>query len=152
MIMIATNKVCVGVCVLLLLLCTLRAALLPPLPPASTNKVNESIASVPPSGQVMLCWSYPSNQLSDDMSFVIEATNNFGSLPWTSVANPPAYNCLTRFDGTNYWFATLFQIQPGQMFFTCYASNFWGLSTTSNVASTPYLPVLVAPLSITRTN
>ena len=86
------------------------------------------------------------------MSFVIEATNQFAALPWFSVANPTASNCMTGFDGTNYRFATQFQIQPGQMYFTCYASNFWGLSTTSNVTSTPPLPIEVWPISITRTN
>lgn len=109
--------------------------------------------AAPPSGLVTLGWGYPSNSVSDDMSFVVVATNQLGSLPWTPVANPMASNCVVGYDGSNLLqYRAQFTIQPGQMFFSCYASNFWGLSMTSNIVSTPPLPIPVGQMSITRTN
>ena len=109
--------------------------------------------AVLPSGQVTIAWFYPTNAVTPDLYFVITATNSFsGPLTnWPTVAVISATNSVASISGTNYLFTAPFQMQPGQMFFTGYASNFWGMSSNSNVAQTPSLPL---PLyqSITRTN
>lgn len=121
----------------------------PPLP-----LIGHGVRALPPSGWISLAWDYPSNDLSADLSFVVVATNNLGPFPWPSIANPTAASSIspTYWDGSNFSFSVPVQIQPGAMFFACYASNFWGTSTMSTTASTPPLPLQVGPLGITRTN
>lgn len=86
----------------------------------------------PPSGNVVLSWSYPAESLSPDLTFRVYASTNLA----TPITN---WACLTNIAGTN--LSASVKIQPGQMFFVMTASNFWGESLTSNVAATPKLPL-----------
>lgn len=85
----------------------------------------------PPTGRVTLAWDYPTNELSTDLWFNIYETTNLAA-PLTN------WNCLTNVLGTNLTASVI--VQPGAHFFVATASNFWGESLTSNVASTPILP------------
>jgi hypothetical protein len=108
----------------------------------------------PPSGKVTLAWDYPSNAITPDLSFVITASTNLQAptTNWNVVSSVSFSNCITtNFDGVNFEFRQQFQIKPGVMFFEGYASNFWGMSGSSNTASTPPLPIPIYQ-TITRTN
>jgi len=133
----------------------LAAITVPPLPPASPATTNRpSDAPLPSTKTISLAWNYPSNSLSADLSFVLVATNQLGPLPWMPIANPMASNCIVTnsFDGAQFTFSTPIQMTPGAMYFAVCASNLWGLSTTSNVATTPPAPIQVTALRITKTN
>lgn len=107
-----------------------------------------------PSGLITLAWEYPSNLISPDLGFVITASTNLSAplTNWPVIVCTGYTNCITtNYDGANFEFRQKFQMQPGAMFFVCYPSNFWGLGGTSNIASTPPLPVPVYQ-TITRTN
>jgi hypothetical protein len=114
------------------------------------------------SGWVTLGWGYPPYLLSPDLNFIISATTNLTTPfdQWTTLTNVNYTNCITTnvymFNGnTNGWFEYRHKvkIEPGAMFFVCQASNFWGLTPTSDACSTPPLPVLISnSISITRTN
>lgn len=91
----------------------------------------------PPSGRITLAWDYPTNELGMDLTFRVYRSGDLRN--WT---------LLTNVVGTNATVAV--QVQPGQHFFAMTASNFWGESDFSAVASTPPLPRSDSKVSITR--
>lgn len=110
-----------------------------------------------PSGLITIAWGYTNSLITPDLGFVITASTNL-TVPltnWPVIVCTSHTNCTTTntsYYGTNCTeFRQKFQIQPGAMFFVCYASNFWGMSSNSNVCSTPPLPLPVFQ-TITRTN
>lgn len=107
-----------------------------------------------PSGKLTLEWNYPSNN-DASISFYLLATNDISApiTNWPVLWSGSYSNTILTngFDGVAFTNHVLVQIQPGQMFFVMYASNFWGVSTTSNIASTPPLNSQIY-MSIHRTN
>jgi len=93
--------------------------------------------------QITLVWSYPTNVASDTtLGFVFLTTTNLATplTNWVTLTNVPATNCLsTNLDatGTNFIGSLPIQVAPGASFYVMESSNFWGLSQTSNTASTP---------------
>lgn len=77
-------------------------------------------------GRVTLEFDYPTNEIAG-MTFKAYHTTSLQS-SWQHVATVESTN---RFQLT---------VVPGENFFVCTASNFWGESSFSNVASTPALP------------
>jgi hypothetical protein len=98
-----------------------------------------SLNAQPPTGQVLLSFNYPSNELVNGLSF-----NFYHSTSLTG------WTLLTNFPATNTTYAIT--INPGQHFFFVTASNFWGESIPSNITNTPILATVVTNISITRTN
>lgn len=99
-----------------------------------------------------LAWQYPSNSVTDDLSFIIRQGTN-ASQSWTNwpvVTNRLATNCQSGL-GT---FTNQLPVVPGRWFWVVQATNWWGtygmLSLTSNIASTPPVPVPVISNSISR--
>jgi hypothetical protein len=95
--------------------------------------------------QITLWWNEPANCLTPDAGFVIYTTPILGPplSNWTVLTNLSVTNMVTTnldATGTNAVLSLAQQIQIGQHFFVLQASNMWGLSTTSNVASTPPAP------------
>lgn len=89
-------------------------------------------AAVPTTPQlVILAWDYPTNELRAELSFKLYTSTNL-AVPMTN------WLVLTNVAGTN--LAAAVRIEPGEHFFTLTASNFWGESDFSNVASVPPLP------------
>lgn len=121
--------------------------LFPPLPSTNALSLPKNTLSLPkPStNTITLAWDYPSNSISDDLSFVITATNQLSeSLSnWIVAASVSATNSImtNSFDGTNFSFKATFMMNPDKMFFTAYASNFWGMSTNSNILKLPPTPI-----------
>jgi hypothetical protein len=78
---------------------------------------------------ITLYWDYPAAQASN-CTFILRGTTNAASpaTNWPIVATVPGY--------TNHQLT----IQPGAYYFVCQASNLWGVSDPSNVASTPAPP------------
>jgi hypothetical protein len=101
---------------------------------------------------IRLNWTHPTNQLSDDLQFII-TTNGDLSVPvsqWAPLAILSATNTLatgagTNLDdtGTNYIYSTPFSLVPGQLFFIIRSSNLWTISSNSPMAAAP--PVAGAP-------
>lgn len=90
--------------------------------------------------QVTLKWDqYPTNQISPDLVFKIYSHTNI-AVPFT---NWPVVKTVA---GTN--LSTTFPMQPAARYFVLTASNFWGESSFSNVASTPAPPRSDVPLGI----
>lgn len=109
-----------------------------------------SIAWTPPSGNVTLQWVYPTNTYSADLVYQIRGTNIISApiSSWPILTNVPGNtNTLV---GTNYVTQCIVTIQPGPFFFTCVASNFWGVADPSNVVLTPPLPQSNINLIISR--
>ena len=99
-----------------------------------------------------LAWQYPSNSVTDDLSFIIRQGTN-ASQSWTNwpvVTNRPATNCQSSRGN----FTNQLAVAPGRWFWVVQASNFWGgygqLSLTSNIALTPPLPSQPISNSISR--
>lgn len=80
---------------------------------------------------VILEWDYPTVDESPDLVF---------KLYHSPIASAPLANwvCLTNIPGTNRQVRV--NVEAGKNFFYLTASNWWGESTPSNVASTPALP------------
>ena len=94
-----------------------------------------------PSGRINLSWSYPTNEFDTNLVFrVYSSTNATDFLTNWSV--------LTNVVGTN--LSATVTIAPGARFFFMTASNFWGESNPSEVASTPALPRSDSRIGITR--
>jgi hypothetical protein len=83
----------------------------------------------PIDGRVTVEWDYPSNDVPT-MTFNVYHSTNI-SLP---VANWPK---LASVQGAT---RVPLTVTPGPNYFVCTASNFWGESDFSNVASTPGTP------------
>ena len=88
---------------------------------------------------VSLAWNYPSNQ-DNTLAFVLSQTTNL-NVPfsnWTTAAVVAASNC-SPYVTTNgqYCYTYDTYLTAGAYFFVVQASNFWGLSATSNAALTP---------------
>jgi hypothetical protein len=90
---------------------------------------------------VKLGWNYPTNQLSPDLVFKLYTSTNLTTplTNWTWIGTTAGANT-----------SMLAVIQPGAQFFVLTASNFWGESDFSNVASTPPLPAATNNLTIGR--
>jgi hypothetical protein len=94
--------------------------------------------------QVTLWWNESIVAITPDAGFVITTSTNL-ALPfanWTVITNISVTNMVTTnldSTGTNAVLSFHTQIQPGQHFFLLQTSNFWGLSLTSNLVSTPAL-------------
>jgi hypothetical protein len=84
---------------------------------------------------VTLIWNYDVTQLTNT-TFILRGTNQLGS----AAASWPIMATVTG--QTNRPTATnlVIDLQPQAFFFVCQASNLWGLSDPSNVASTPAPP------------
>ena len=101
----------------------LCAALLAPVTPL--------LADTPGSDTVTLVWDYPSAELNTNLTFKLYHSIN-PTLPlaqWTP---------FTNIAGTN--LSVALSIDVGVHFFFLTASNWWGESDPSNVASTPAPP------------
>jgi hypothetical protein len=101
---------------------------------------------------VTLSWYEPSNLITPDASFILLQTTNL-SVPLTNwtMMTLAATNCVTtNFDGTLQFCTNTIPIVPGAYFFTMTFSNFWGVSTTSNIAMTPPLPQVETNLTIRK--
>ena len=90
---------------------------------------------------ITLAWNYPANQLSTGLVFRV-----YSSLDITTPLQN--WTVLTNVVGTNL-FVTL-SVQPGARYFSLTASNLWGESDFSNVASTPAVPRSDVDLSVRR--
>lgn len=95
-------------------------------------------AGTPPGpARVVFAWD---GQGGVDVFRLYSSTNLLVPLTnWTALTNVP---------GTN--FSCAVPVQPGQRFFYLTASNFWGESDPSAVASTPAVPAAGTNLSISR--
>jgi hypothetical protein len=100
-----------------------------------------ALAWTPPDGRLTLEWDYPEQERSTNLTFYVYSTTNVFA-PMTNWA------VLTNVVGTN--LSVRLQIDPGQRFFVMTASNFWGESDFSEVASTPPLPRSNANLKLRR--
>jgi len=92
-----------------------------------------AIAASLPSGPtpITLAWDYPAADLSTGLVFRVYHTTTIT----TPVAN---WAVITNVAGTN--LSVTLTVTPGARFYVVTASNFWGESDPSNVASTPELP------------
>lgn len=88
---------------------------------------------------VTLAWDYPPAELTNITFKVYHSTSI--ALPLTN------WVVLTNAISTN---QVQVSIAPGVHFFSVTASNFWGESTFSNIASTPALPRSDANLKVQR--
>ena len=98
-------------------------------------------AGLNPSGRVRLAWDYPTNELSTNLVFRLYTSTN-------SMLEATNWTVLTNVVGTN--LSVDIRIVPGERFFFLTASNFWGESFLSNIASTPALPRADLKPTITR--
>ena len=95
-----------------------RALCLAPCLHAATNEV------------VTLAWDYPSAEVTNIAAFKVYQSED--------VSRPlREWPLLTNVSGA---LQVSFLLEPGRHFFFVTASNFWGESDPSNVASTPALP------------
>ena len=101
----------------------LCAALLAPVSPLS--------ADTPGSDTVTLAWDYPSAELNTNLTFKLYHSTN----PTLPLAQ---WMPFTNIAGTN--LSVALSINVGVHFFFLTASNWWGESDPSNVASTPAPP------------
>jgi hypothetical protein len=105
---------------------------------------------------VTLAWNYPAALAAADsnLTFVISYTTNLNYAPWAGLTNVLASSETNQAPGGPNYYSVRFLIVPGQYFFTCQASNFWGvgssLSLQSNYAWTPPAPIPTTNLSISR--
>lgn len=90
---------------------------------------------------VLLSWTYPTNELSTNLTFYVFSTTN-ASL---AITNWPQ---LTNVVGTNT--SVQFNMVPGQQFFSIRASNMWQLGDFSAVVATPFLPRNDSVLSVQK--
>lgn len=79
----------------------------------------------------MLRWTYPTNELSTNLTFYIYSHTNI-SVPLTN------WPVLTNVVGTN--LSVAFPINAQQRWFFMTASNWWAESLPSEVVGTPPLP------------
>lgn len=79
----------------------------------------------------VLVWSYPTNELSTNLTFIIYSSTNLS----TPLTNWPVLKVVA---GTN--LQTSFPISQQQRWFVMTSSNWWGASDFSEVAATPPLP------------
>lgn len=86
------------------------------------------------SDPVRLSWDYPPEEL----------TNITFRVKWSTVITTPATNWITIVTTTNT--TAIVDVPRGVNFFACTASNFWGESFFSNIASTP--PVVKTNVSL----
>lgn len=93
-----------------------------------------------PTPIVTLHWSYPTNELSTNLLFRVWHS--------TSVAAPRPWQNITNVVGTNLQVTINVQTCGFHAFYLS-ASNFWGDSDPSEVATTPPLPVATNRLWIT---
>lgn len=112
-----------------------------------SSKTNEAgIKFDIPLHQVTLSWSYPSNQVSGDLSFTLSNTTNFSQpYTWSRVVAAPAGAFSRTFDGSNYIFSLTFSMPALQSVFVIQSSNWWGISAPQVIAVLP-----PAPLTITN--
>lgn len=99
------------------------------------------LAWTPPDGLVTLEWDYPEAERSTNLTFYVFTSTNV-AVPLTN------WTALTNVVGTN--LSVQLQIDPGQRYFVMTASNFWGQSDFSEVASTPSLPRRDMKLKLSR--
>ena len=88
--------------------------------------------------QVTLAWDYPTNELAG-VTFRVKWSNDI-TIPmtnWVTIAT--LTNTMAKVD-----------LPRGVNFLTCTASNFWGESAFSNVASTPPVVRTNVVFTITR--
>lgn len=90
---------------------------------------------------ITLAWNYPTNELSTNLTFRLYHSTNI-TVPLTN------WTVITNIAGTNT--SVSLPVLPGAHFFALTASNFWGESDFSNVASTPPAPRSDVNLSISR--
>ncbi len=87
---------------------------------------------------VSLQWNYPAAGYSTNLTFVVYSTSNLAVnvTNWPVYSNYAATNACVTNDGCCTW---TMQIQPGATaeFFTCAASNIWGVSGFSNTNDFP---------------
>ena len=101
---------------------------------------NSTPAGTPASCDVTLAWDYPASELSTNLCFKLYHSVN--------PAQPLAqWTPITNVAGTN--LSVTIQVDVGVHFFFLTASNWWGESDPSNVASTP-LPPRSGVLTIRR--
>jgi len=79
-------------------------------------------------GHIKLYWDYPANELTN-VTFNVYSTTNI-ALPLTN------WLVMTNVNSTN----VVLDITPGQRYFYATATNFWGESDPSTVASVPATP------------
>ena len=94
-------------------------------------------------GKVTLVWDYPVSEMTTNLTFKVYSSTNI-IIPLTN------WVVLTNIVGTTN--SVKVQITPGACFFYVTASNFWGESNPSNVASTPVLPRSPQNLKIFKSN
>ena len=116
-----------------------------------------SFTQVPPPAlpapqTVTLGWNYPVSELSLDLNFLVSQTTDLSTpfTNWTPLTNLASTNCAAATNGGRVAFTNQFAMLPGRMFFAVQASNFWGLSPTSNVIGTPAVAVNPTNVGITR--
>jgi len=80
---------------------------------------------------VTLTWDYPAADLSPDLTFRIRHSTE-ADLPFAK------WSVLTNVAGTN--LSVTLNLEPGQHYFYLTATNWWGESDPSNIASTPPRP------------
>lgn len=85
---------------------------------------------------VSLAWDYPTNELNG-VTFRLKWTTNVALTNWVTIATTT--NTTVRVD-----------VPKGVNFFACTASNFWGESFFSNIASTPPVVRTNVSLNISR--
>lgn len=114
-----------------------------------------AFALLPSPKTVILAFEYPTNQVSDSLTFYLYATNNV-SVPltnWPAVGSLSATNATTRIvSGTN-WTYTITNVQAyEQTFYVVRASNaLWGVASDfSGVAAEEPLPRSDVQISIKR--
>ncbi|SRR5258705_9814621 len=89
-------------------------------------------------GRVTLEFDYPASEIPGTTFKAYLSTNLLS--PWTHIATVVGTNRIPL------------TVTPGVNFFVCTASNFWGESDFSTVASTPALPRSDVHLTIRRGN
>ncbi len=99
-----------------------------------------ALPTPPPTGRLVLSWDYDEGDLETNLLFTIYWSTNAG-IPMTN------WTVLNTVVGTN---AAKVQVKPGANFFSVTASNLWGESPFSEVASTPALPRTDSKIRITR--
>lgn len=105
---------------------------------------------------VSLQWSYPINGYTPDLVFVIYGTSNLAVnvTNWPIYTNYAATNACVTNGGNLTWTMPVVPAATAQ-FFTCAASNLWGVSALSNTNNFPMVdPELytVFGLQISREN
>ncbi len=90
-----------------------------------------AVAGLGTNEPVTLCWEYPAAEQTPDLHFRVYHSTN-PDLPlykWTPLTNTAGTNC-----------SITVPVERGRHFFYITASNWWGESDPSNIASTPAPP------------